>query len=336
MALVSAPVETQSVTCALCKETKEQEICITYKQADGNRAAVYRCKHCHAMLKRMNNLFYEEPDLKEVWSGWDKKAEFFDANHRLHGADLRAAIEQLTTLEKTQTRSANDSSEAHWMDLIDLRQKFKDKPNQLAALERNAPQCYHTTRECTLYRVDEFKTCTTASEQTSLKHTLSIKTESIRKTAKAAPKPKGKPLTNAGEEGAPEDAMKPLNDKQKAALQKIRNDVTAKRDVVVNYQNLCKADKVKDFIPTYINQKIALVLGGAEMFEADAALAASEMQCANFNVLMQTGKDSKVLLINACKPIHVQLEVACSEASLLLKKNKETGVFLLEPKSDEA
>ena len=55
------------------------------------------------------------------------------------------------------------------------------------------------------------------------------------------------------------------------------------------------------------------------MFEADAALAASEMQCANFNVLMQTGKDSKVSLINACKPIYVQLEVACSEASLLLK-----------------
>ena len=83
------------------------------------------------------------------------RAKFNQDNHDKLGPQLKMAIKQLVTMSgHTQTLMAK----GHMIDEFDLRVKYEDKPDQLAAIMQNAYSFECPIRRCLLYADPEFCT----------------------------------------------------------------------------------------------------------------------------------------------------------------------------------
>ena len=178
-----------------------------------------------------------------------------------------------------------------WLDEVDLKSKYAEKPEQVAAIMQNANTMVHPTRRVTLYEDIDYKSKRGIASSYTTTTKRSACQEDVRKAekTKAEPKPKceAKPLDEAGREKLT---------KSLASVDKFLDQMTKSR---------CDADEdnVKEYIPAKIREvhdTAGLTLGEAkatinmalsEHWEGDLNATLREVNAAKKEA---TDKDSKL------------------------------------------
>ena len=81
----------------------------------------------------------------------DKKLDFYHACRELSGQHLKGFMKQFIEKEVQTTTQHHLSGNGKWVDEHDLRKKYEEKPEQLAAVKANARAMHCALRNCMLY-----------------------------------------------------------------------------------------------------------------------------------------------------------------------------------------
>ena len=175
-----------------------------HKRAD---AGVFRCRSCHNLKSRMSIMFSKGllDRAKFNAAGADQRTSILEGAKNLYGDKLKLYIEEsLERISETSDCSLFKGTGV-FKDESELETMFKDKPNVLAAIYRNAKTITCTTTERKLWELPTYETVHTHKEQTTELRKRKIHNES---TAKAVKQPKKT-------EDGPKDPADPPSDLKK-------------------------------------------------------------------------------------------------------------------------
>ena len=83
----------------------------------------------------------------------DQKAAFYQKYGGARGLALATAVQLHVEERKTDKLVLSFKGTGEFMDLADLTEKFKDKPEQLASIKKHGKTLWDKNRGCTLYEV---------------------------------------------------------------------------------------------------------------------------------------------------------------------------------------
>lgn len=318
-----------AVACIRCKQTVPRPDSLIFRRA---RPPATEddciCIVCNRFNGRLQRLFKETPELKEHWDCQDQagKADFFAKKHELHGTHLQAAIEEITTHTQSESATNLEEGDIEWLDEDDLKVRYKDKPEQLAAVKRNADTFWHKKREVTLYGDIAYHSKSRVESTTALKRELSIQTNTVRKKANTKVKPDKKITTDGGDAG---EAVG-LTDKQKATMVALSAACIKQKTVMSQYVAI--AEGLNDYIPAFAMKACKLALAELEMLLTEIDLACEEGQCENVQELVKKGKGTKGKMADNLKKITGHVKAACPEIGKKVAIDKETGDVSLQDK----
>lgn len=149
----------------------------------------------------------------------EEKTEFFRTKHELIGNDLKVAITDTITEEQEDETVDDMIASGHFIDKADLEKKFADKPDQLAAVLRNANTVMCPVREVQLWEDPDMRSSSTKRVKETQKRVLDISSNGTIK--KSGPPKKIKTETGVV---AVEDEKK-LSEKNKQILMKARGEL---------------------------------------------------------------------------------------------------------------
>ena len=87
----------------------------------------------------------------------DQKAAFYQKYGGARGLALATAVQLHVEERKTDKLVLSFKGTGKFMDLKDLEDTFKDKPEQLASVKRNAKTLWDKVRSCQLYEVTDYE-----------------------------------------------------------------------------------------------------------------------------------------------------------------------------------
>ncbi len=218
-----------------------------------------RCKGCANWSRRFSGVLQGMPeDIQKVMvsmSPEDKK-DFMVKNSQFLGDQLKKAIE--TYAEKKCQRSTSQafSSNSQFLDETDLAKRFEGKPEQLAAVKRNARTIEDPVREVTLYEVRDFAFASSDSMRETEEHSLSLSSKDVAKAKK--------PKTEAGPGRA-----------GLAKVRKLQPKLQEKVEEVGELVEMAAGEEYKDFVPNNVLQRARLDLASAKEDVASLQMASS-------------------------------------------------------------
>ena len=122
----------------------------------------YRCNSCNSWRKRLNTSLQVVDELVRVSFKDDfdeaKKQEFKERHQHIQAKDLPSALNTYVEEESSEYRHKSMIKSGHFLDEIDLRKKYADKPDQLESIFKNAPTFYCKIRGCDLWGDPDFVT----------------------------------------------------------------------------------------------------------------------------------------------------------------------------------
>ena len=141
------------------------------------------------------------------------------------------------------------SGDGEWLDEIDLREKFKNKPEQAQHIIDNARSVMHPTRGVLVWEVLEFKSSSGSSTEKSVQLKRVASQEQLVKPPKAAKVLKITTCEGKAEEKAIEMELEPA---QKARLEKVLALVEKALATGEKTQASANVEEVKADIPTKV------------------------------------------------------------------------------------
>ena len=150
-----ADPEEQTLECidAGCKTTSKEtpgQFWETAKQ--GKR---FRCNGCNSWRKRLGDALQKiDEEVRDAYQkefSPEKKQEFKARNQHTLAKDLPASLNICVEEEVLQWRVASETHSGHFKDKVDLEEKYKCKPEQLAAIFKNADTRFCDVRQCKLW-----------------------------------------------------------------------------------------------------------------------------------------------------------------------------------------
>ena len=123
-----------------------------------------RCKPCSAVAVRITRVLSDDGKLKGVWKLQDiDKTRFYQRAQGMYGDELTklmyAEMEEATSLKTEVTLVGNGD----FLDKEDLEDKYKKKPQRLAAILKNARQIYDEVSETWLIEDMSYASSSSAS-----------------------------------------------------------------------------------------------------------------------------------------------------------------------------
>lgn len=114
----------------------------------------------------------------------EARAKFYADNANTFGDDLALTLEETVAEAKTSVDTHAFNSDANFIDEIDLKEKYRDKPAVLEAVMRNAQKMYCPIREITLYAVPEYNRKNSEVESVAKTQKRGLELETIVKPKK--------------------------------------------------------------------------------------------------------------------------------------------------------
>jgi hypothetical protein len=184
------------------------------------------CKDCLATKARCGYILRLNPALQEDWSINSKatKSDFYRNNHGLLGTQLTAAIKEHVTETKSELVSNRFAVSGAFKDKLYLDHKFKDIPQQLASLYKNARRITCTITGADLWEEPDYASLRVNEETHRREHQRHIDTTSKLKKAKKEKGPATKKATV--QSGAEVDPLS-LNANQLKAVGKESRNIAA-------------------------------------------------------------------------------------------------------------
>ena len=124
----------------------------------------FKCRPCKCLEDRIYRM-KRSNDIEVSFQSAAAKEAFFQKHHAAFGADLKAALELVTSEVRSPSRW-----EGGWLDEVALTERHASNPEQLNNLLQNTPRMEHPVTKVTLYLDVEFKS-TSAEERTFKKAT---------------------------------------------------------------------------------------------------------------------------------------------------------------------
>ena len=162
------------------------------------KAIIDRCKDCNKFKVRLSRQLAAIDDvMPSVATDWralpiEKSQELAKENHELCGRDLALMIHRSTEEIRKSRVVRKLCANGHLKDKVDLEDKYKNKPDQLENIFKNAYSILCPIRQVTLWADPEFSTHIELEESEEFATRLEYKNEEIRKRQKTGPKAKAK------------------------------------------------------------------------------------------------------------------------------------------------
>jgi hypothetical protein len=152
-----------------------------------------KCKGCRSLSVKVSRALSKRSDLKDQWGTMtkDEKKAFYLANAGAVSLDVPSAISECLRHAYKESISQSFATSGDWIDEIDLKEKFKDKPDQLRSIMANAKQIWCPIRSTTLYEVLNYKSNTLDEKAAEKSRLLQCEQEGHIEATMNAPRPKG-------------------------------------------------------------------------------------------------------------------------------------------------
>ena len=311
---LEATQATAPVACTTCKEW----FALVDVVPNGYHLGLvtsHRCKVCNSTKSRVRRTLKEHPSIPhDAATSIDKEKVIADCR-LLYGADIIAQVRASYSTISEESSQVEMVGTGMMLDLGDLSDKYKDKPQRLAAILKNTKTFYCTISETLLYEDMQYKTITTSSASTKRKNEVTVDLNPAKiKKAKAPKEPAAPQPAAASQEAESPDAppKKPLTDKQKVALGKHVLDLAKHADKLAEVVEPLEKPDENDWVahvPLYVLNKSRLALA-----QKEAVTSSLELAMANSDGVMKdlikSANDCKTEL----KEMHRKGLVQCEEA----------------------
>ena len=251
---------------------------------DGNRG---RCKECASAAVRITRmkLDCESAPMSDVqWDSLEEKQGFFAKAKTLFGDGLKMLLEETFSHKLDHVDEISITGTRDLFDEPDMTEKYKSKPQRLAAILKNAKRFKCPISETILF---EDMSYTSTAKQTSL-HTSSSKRELTGENKiKAAPVAKKAKVEKVKVEGQEGDDDKDLTEKQIAQITKLIESAQKVLKLVSDpYEQMTHEDAApwREFMPAYVETKCA----------AAKMMVEQQVQMLELNKESQKGKFAKM------------------------------------------
>lgn len=181
--------------------------------------------------------------------------------------DLKKELRECIEWSSTSTTSHSELVEGKYLDEADLREKYKNKPEQLEALLSCARTKVHPTRRCVMYEDAEMKSSSANVEETQEKKRRMMETETFIKKVKNS-----KPVRLDPENPADDPEVtisKGLFKKMEAFQTKYGTMIT----VLLAQQATVKSAEYANLVPQFQVEKHSAAIEALEKCQATVAAA---------------------------------------------------------------
>lgn len=258
-AMVTAD-EAASDHCCTCRKPVDPDNSLVIVRATEKTSEARRCRSCHNVRGAIQRLAKRHGNLVKEFSSvtGDRVQQFFSNCSSLRGDELRMKIEETVTDWKTATTTYKFTQDADYLDEVDLKNKYADRPELAQNVLLNGRRFFCPVKKIMMYAdpkynakvedQEELGTSTKRKAQTALKEE-----EEPQQESKASKKKKGngKGKGNKSIEEASGSAEVPkLNAGQKKKLGKKLEAAILKGALLKD--SVERASKFGDMIPSYV------------------------------------------------------------------------------------
>ena len=266
----------QYVTCQSCELDIEVDkaICLN----PGRDAGVnYRCKLCN----NLNGRIYRAKG-KVQWESQEARKHFFQQHNTLSGKSLKKELEYVTTQVEKETVLDLDEKACEWLDEIDLKANYENKPEQLQAIMQSAETRMHPVRNVKLYADVTFSSKHSASHEVETELKRKCTSTEIVKAPKKSKKDKNEA---AAEEVVPKG--KPITKGQKAKLVKLEQRLGQIKDDWSQQQQHSGDDFLQGFLPKPLVDAARKAIADVDACMAEVPVVLTEGWLGNFRAVAE-------------------------------------------------
>ena len=226
---------------------------------------VYVCVQCNRLSARVYKLTADNQDLSISFSTLtrDERADFFLKNADLMGKDLAKAITNTASLSYTDEQVDGFLASGKWLDEIDLDEKYKNKPEQLAEIKKRARTFVHPTRQVKLYEDLDFDSSAGLTAKRKAEQRVESQSNEQEK------KPKRQKTEKSSEAKTEKRAEKPLTAQQQEKYAKLAKKLDDAITTLEETDTTVKSEQYVDYIA-----KAAHDTSNRALLEAQAQKAA--------------------------------------------------------------
>ena len=249
---------------------------------------VRRCKACNSVQSRLKrHLDGQDEEFKDAWSkafaeGFIDKASFFETAKNTFGDDLNKLLQEQMDQRERFERQTVFAGTGDFLDETDLEDKYKNKPERLAAVKEHA-RTYTCPVTKTLFYEDIKYSSSTTETSTRIRELQQLmSTEKTVKRAKTKAKAKAKAVASdsaAIEGGEVEQPKILLTEPQSKTVEKWVGDLEKLTD---------ELDKLVKEIEAPENKEWAELLPVWVVSQCKAKVAHSTAMQAGYNIMNES------------------------------------------------
>ena len=145
----------------------------------------FSCFNCNRLCGRIYHFQAKDASLKGCFCGMsgEEKKIWCRTHADFVGVDLGGALTSLVAIKMSEEEQEDFVATGEWIDEEDLNQKYKDKPDQLAAIQAKARTLKHPTRDVTLFEDLTFTATAPVGQKRTDEKTAQFETqEKMKKT----------------------------------------------------------------------------------------------------------------------------------------------------------
>ena len=275
------------VRCTTCNEDVDEQTEAVVVKTGPTGIKYFKCKRCKHDEYELTKCLKTLPEaVVATWreQGKTQKAEFRQEMANAGWENMKHKLLQIHA-EKTNTysRASTMKSSARYLDSPDLKEKYKDKPDQLESVKANAETFWHPVRKVKLYNDVEFSADHTEElkEQTAQR----VSSEDVEKGAK-----RPKPSVQERSAGSTDKGLTPA---QKDRITKLREKIVEKNTKLIELQEEAKQEKIAEFIPARCLSKVEETSKKTNCIVAEIGLALCDGWIGQPQDLMKMMMDAK-------------------------------------------
>lgn len=245
--------EVVSERCCTCHKAVDAQNSLCIVRSSSKAPEVRRCRSCHNVRGAIERLKKNNGNLVQDWTkvDGDRLKNFYLENAHLRGPELLKKVEEVVTDWKTSITRFQFEADGEYMDEIDIREKYKSKPEILENILRNARRFFCPVKKVTMYADPRYTSKVT--DTTEIGHTDKRKGQAALMDETAQPPSKkgkleNKKGKNQGSAGGDEEPK--LKASMKNKLNKKMENVNTK--ILQLKDLLAKCTGFGDMIPAYV------------------------------------------------------------------------------------
>ena len=240
-------------TCSTCKKPVNAENSVVLMGCAQKQPLARRCKACHSLRSRINRVTSKFGALAEDWTkvSEQEKQEFYKKYQDLAGEGLLTRLQETIVESKRNSTSVTFEGTGEYFDEMDMNEKYKNKPEQLANIFANTRNYFCPVRQVWLYEDVKYKRIAQDTEEVSRvdkrKRQMIPKDQAGNQDSAGSSKKGKKQLSTVENPNMP----KLKSGEKKKILKKIEA-LTTKRLHLMDQCAKAKSEKLKALVPAYV------------------------------------------------------------------------------------